>query len=742
MADPTDPTTAATTATIADPNAAQNLLDTAAATDQAQNSLSVYSTTIQAAQAALGDYYDEITKVSANLTTNQNITTNQTTVLAALTTSALGARDSMTKLAGVDFSSVNTFTKQWQGLVNVIEKSPIAKTAEGLLGAMGSALKGLGLPVNDVTQKMKEGAPALYAYANAFFKAADNATKTQESIGQLASRVGNLNAVYGAAGPNLSNLNQLTENYNRIIDDSNKATHLGRDVMEQYYDMISQVPMALQSTASSATEAGKRVSMLVAATQLATGTQRQMGEVTKDLREAFRDYNITGDDALQFVGRMSELNNKFGVELEDVRTSLKSTAGMFQLFGNEAEGAAKMMNQYLGSLESTGISGAAALPIINNMTKGIQGMSLAQKAFLSAQTGGPGGLMGGFQIEKMLREGHLDQVMDKVKQTLTKQMGPLVSVDEAANDPAAAARLVKQRALLMQGPLGSLVGTGPEGEQAASRLIEGMKNQQSGKSILTDLAKPGGPGGTQDLMKQGVMWQEKTHTVANDILETISRGQSLAETGALTSVQKSATAVVGAQFKNGDVSGNLRRGLSLGTQAGANRSGMAAQDLQDAMKTGRINPNETVGHAAAELASDFKKIGKELLPEAITAPMKYIKSAMGGDSDNTSQVYNAGVPDKDMDSDDRDIANIMKKGNPVFNSAGGVGNAAADNANRLGATAAAGQDPNAPHRARSVTDTSDKNLGQLTVHVDGFCLDCGDKIKGHSQLHSIAPVLK
>jgi hypothetical protein len=122
--------------------------------------------------------------------------------------------------------------------------------------------------------------------------------------------------------------------------------------------------------------------------------------------------------------------------------------------------------------------------------------------------------------------------------------------------------------------------------------------------------------------------------------------------------------------------------------------------------------------------------------------MKYIQSYMKSDTDSAAQVYAAGMPDKDMDADDRDIANLQKRGAPVFNSAGGVGNAAADNANRLGTTAAAGQDSNAPHRARSVTDTSSQNLGQLTVHVDGFCLDCGDKIKGHSQLHSIAPVLK
>ena len=77
-----------------------------------------------------------------------------------------------------------------------------------------------------------------------------------------------------------------------------------------------------------------------------------------------------------------------------------------------------IMNDYVGALQNTGMTGQHAMEVVKGMTDSIAGMSVAQKAFLSSQTGGPGGLMGAFQIEKDLREGKIDKVFDKVRQTM------------------------------------------------------------------------------------------------------------------------------------------------------------------------------------------------------------------------------------------------------------------------------------------------------------------------------------
>jgi hypothetical protein len=41
-----------------------------------------------------------------------------------------------------------------------------------------------------------------------------------------------------------------------------------------------------------------------------------------------------------------------------------------------------------------------------------------------------------------------------------------------------------------------------------------------------------------------------------------------------------------------------------------------------------------------------------------------------------------------------------------------------------------------------VEETRNKNLGEITVHVEGYCLDCGEKIRSRSQSYAISPQIK
>jgi hypothetical protein len=781
--DPTNPAP-----TSVDPNEVNNLNSVAFAATQAKTAFSAFGSATSEVKNILGGFYDGLKKIGVDLTINQRLTEGQSAAFGVLATSVLGARKAFDNLNGVDTSRINTFTKQWTDLQAILNNSPGAKTAAGATQLLVDALIKGKAPMDQIKTAMAEGVAGLNKYAASFFEGADNASRLQETIASLAARTGGLNEVFRAAGPNLSNLNQLTENYQKAINDANSATHVGVDIMEQYYAQISAIPGAMQATVKSATDSTKNVSLLTAATQYSIGAHRDMKDVVEDLRTAFRDYNITGDEALQFTARMTEINNKFGVELSDVRGALMSTAENFKMFGNEAEGAARMMNQYLGALESTGISGAVALDVVKGMTEGIKGMSIAQKSFLSAQTGGAGGLMGGFQIEKLMRDGKMDEVMAKVKTTLTRQMGPLVSVDEAANDPAAAARLVKQRAMLMQGPLGKFAGD----EQSASRIIEGMKNQQSGKSILTDLAtKPGEKGGTQDLMKQGINWQEKTHTVLSDIRDDIRATQGLAGISNLTTAQRSMTAGVGAHIRTGDFAGPLRRDLSRGSEMSGVASGQTTDDLASALKTGRLSPRQTTGRGVAELLSEYKRLGKEL-PEAAMAPINNIKSMLSkGNTSGAADAYKESiarldaqkaalknVPASSRGAEASQIADqksflqasmqdmmggAAALGTPEMQGASdessttgdramdainsikdlpGLGDAASAVAGRKGTTATGAPQGMPLHPHPTETDAAGKSLGEITVHIEGHCLDCGEKIRSRSQGYAVAPQTK
>ena len=731
MANPpiTDPTTAATTV-VADPTNIDILNATATALDHNQTSFAALNTTVDTGKTILNGFYNQLDAVGINLNINQKLTDGQTAAFGALTSSVLGARKAFDNLSGLDTTRVNTFTKQWTEFRDIVGNSPVMMTA---------ALSKAGVAISSLAGK---SIAELKKYGEAFFESADNASRLQESVVQLAARTGGLGQVMGAAGPNLQNLNQLTQNYETVVQKAMEATHTTRGEMELYFAQLGTIPGALQAVVTSSQDASRNVSMLTAVTQFAIGAHRDQKEVVMDLRTAFRDYNIVGEDALKFTARMGELSNKFGVELSDVRDALTATAGNFKMFGDESEGAAKMMNQFLGSLESTHISGATAIPIIQKMTDGIKGMSLAQKAFLSAQTGGPGGLMGGFQIEKLLREGHLDQVMDKVKETLTKQMGPLVSISEAAADPTAAARLIRQRAMLMQGPLGQFAGD----EQSASRIIEGMKNQQSGQSILADLSKTGlagagDKGSTQDIMKQGVMWQEKTHTVMNDILEEIRGAQGTGGIANLTTIQRAGTAVVGAQMNQGGFGGQFRRDLLRGSEMAANAGGEAGTDLALGLNTGQLTTRQTGGRSAANLINRAGKVAKEI-PGAMMMPIDSIKSMTNEGPTGTvgsPEMQGAGATnDKILDA----ISAIPDL--PGFEGpGGGVGNAATSVANRQSRTTATGSPQGMPmHPNMTAANTPGNSAGEITVHVEGYCLDCGEKIRSRSQSYAVAPQIK
>ncbi|CAM6003620.1 unnamed protein product [Sphagnum balticum] len=239
------------------------------------------------------------------------------------------------------------------------------------------------------------------------------------------------------------------------LEKAAEATGIHNPQVEKYYSILGQVPGALDANVRGGKGVNETVSMLTATMQYAAGSGRKFEDITKDLTAAFKSYNLTGEDALQFTAQIGELANKFGVPLSDMENSLIATADAFKMYGNEAKGAAAIMNQYLGALESTGLSGSAAVDVVNNMTAGIGKLSIAQKSFISSQTGGAGGLMGGFQIEKLMREGHMDQVMDKVKSTLTRQFGQIRTLQEASTNPQAAAQFEKQILMLRQGPLGT-----------------------------------------------------------------------------------------------------------------------------------------------------------------------------------------------------------------------------------------------------------------------------------------------
>lgn len=404
-----------------------------------------------------GDSFDKILKTAkTSFNTLNELTTDQAKVFNLLTGSILGASQAFDSFANTN--SLNSFSSD---LKEVTEAAKKLGDMTGLSKLMEAASKA-GMPIDEFEK-----------FINAQAQGADAAIKQREGLIQIAAAAGNLNSVYGKLGPGLSNTgNVLRDNATYMNELANK-TGLNTKQIAEYYRELGTIPGQLDKNIISSKSAGEKTSELEAALTLARGTGRDFKEVVSDISKAYENYNLTGEDALAYTARMSELSNTLGVRLNSVRDYMNGVSESFKQFGNVGQSSAIIFNDLFGKLKNSGVSTDAAMETVKDFTDRLKDLSVAQRAFLSAQTGGPGGLQGAFQIEKLIRDGKLDEVSKLVQQQLQKQIGTITTVDEAAGSQEAAGRLQKQNAILRGGPLGSFFKSDAEAENFAKALKEG-----------------------------------------------------------------------------------------------------------------------------------------------------------------------------------------------------------------------------------------------------------------------------
>lgn len=759
MADP--PSTTPTT---------NDLIASAQAAASAKEAFGDFSVAVTNAGSLMGDLQSKLAGVGVSLNTNQQLTQGQTAAFGLLSTAVLGARNAFEQLQGVDTAGLDTFRGQLQELKSYFGGVNAFTVGSEATKKLAEGLKDLGANSNLVESLAKVGGAALLSFADKFFAGADNALKLQNAVIQLSASTGHLSDIYGAAGDNLQNINLITKQYQAAINETGLATGVTTSQVEKYYAQLGQVPGALGAVVKSGAGVNETVSMLTATMQYAAGSGRKFEDITKDLAVAFKDYNLTGEPALKFTAQIGELANKFNVPLGDMESALIATAGAFRMYGNEAQGAANIMNEYLGSLEKTGLSGTAATEVISGMTSGIKNLNIAQKAFLSAQTGGPGGLMGGFQIEKLMREGKMDEVMDKVKSTLTRQFGQIMTLNEAAQSPQAAAQFQKQILMLRQGPLGSFT----KDDQSAMRLLEAMK---TGQKSAVDALKPDI---VQDMTKKGIDLQSKSYTTLRQMLQIMEQTRGQAGFANLGMAQGALTAGTGEEGEDTDrvSQARLRNNLMQGMGTAAARSGTVTTGLTSEVAARQVR--EHAGDFATQAVNNWKDFFNGLGP-ALKAPIEKIRSLFASgkgedavaetkrlmeDIDRRKEALRTAAPavrEAGMQALMEEQANVqaasayLGKGGPTETSAGPtlptisptlgglfspaqqVGAAAATSAKTGSATTANGAPPYIP--THPIPTQPQSVSGEITVHVI-VSDEMGKQIQNHAQRFAISPQSK
>ncbi len=689
---------------------------------------------VENASKALSDYNDYTVKTGQNLTALDSITigvkdafnsfestlssynisiqsTNaltdkQTTQFGMLSAAVLGTKTSFNTLQNIDTSNLSTFTDQIKYLTDSFTD---AQSGIGQLVSFARTSFGQMVP----QQVIGQGIDAVEAFVSNLAKSADNALRVSNAYIQLSARTGNLSEVFSAAGPNLENLNALLEKQTALTSNATKATGLAPDVIQNYYSQLGTIPKALEETVKSGGSATETISALTASIKLSAGSGRNYSDIIDDMKDAFKDYNIVGEDALQFTARMGEVSNKFGTNLDVVRSSLKETAGLFKMFGNEAEGSANILNSYVESLKNTGLSGDAAVEVVTSMTHGLKDMGIAQKAFLSAQTGGPGGLMGGFQIEKMMRDGKIDQVFEKVRSQMQKQFGKIVSLEEASSSQAAAAQMTRQMLILKQGPLGSFA----KDDQSAMRILEGFKAKQEGKVGTTDLSNKI----VQDVVNKGTVIQEKSYTELSRIRGVLEEIHGTADIANLGTVQKAGTASLGIQAQLSDNQRKSKQGLMLHMEKNSIEGGAIEQDYARDIKTKA--PISDVGKRITSSLSEVHQLFVDL-PSSLKAPIDTLKQSM-----ESGKIISASAKAKleeDLkNAQDASFSNV---------SSSSVHMAAGRNAGMKRIPLGNNND----HSKENTKQASTK-FEPININITGYCIKCKQEIEGGRQLASLNP---
>lgn len=387
-------------------------------------------------------------------------TENQIKTFHYFNAGVLKATNAFNSLNNVDLSQFNSIGNQ---LNNIIETS----------GTLGDAVQKVGNIVGgNIPAAATQSIEALKGFAKNFSDNADKAKRFEIALLQSHAQTGRFSEIIKSSGQNFENLGNIMTNTNAELSALGKQTGLSHEQVSRFYFQLGKIPGALDEVVSSSMHGQSSISMLKATLSVAAGTGRNTEEVMQDLAKAFDDFGLSGQAALTQVARISDVMGKLGTSSQDTRHAFQTINDSMLLLGDQTEGTTKIIDNFFKSFkEGAGLSAKQSLNLITQMTTQIGNLNVAQKAFLSAQTGGPGGLMGAFQIEKELKEGKIDKVFDRVRQTLQKQFGKIVTIDEASQSQQAAAMFQKQRTLLTSGAFGGIA----KNEAEASKILEALK---------------------------------------------------------------------------------------------------------------------------------------------------------------------------------------------------------------------------------------------------------------------------
>lgn len=370
-----------------------------------------------------------------------------------------------------------------------------------------------------------------------------SAEKLEHTYLNLQGATGN----YAKEVINLASLDDRVSEFNKVLTTTAGSSGQSLEAVSKYAATLENVPGIFTQVVDAGGGADDKINGLAASFRLAAGSGRDISLVTKAMAEAYENLgNASGkvtdstQKGAQLFGLMTDASNKLNLRFADTSGFLETVAKDFKHIGDNSEGAINILSRFSGALQSTGLTAKGSVEVIGDMVDSIKKLDMGTKAFISAQSGGPGGLQGAFQIENLMRKGKVDEVAKMMQKSLMKQAGGRIyTQEEAGNSPQAAAQFMRQREMIKSGAFGGMAKT----DEDASHLLEAFAKgpQAAGQAISASSA-------LKNTMGQGGAVQERQLTELQRINNSMDRVAVATE----QNMKMNARDVVGTTGKEGN----------------------------------------------------------------------------------------------------------------------------------------------------------------------------------------------
>jgi len=404
------------------------------------------------------------------------------------------------------------------------------------------------------------------------FAATERVQDMERGFLSLGAVTGNLGQVFEETGELSGEFDGNMAQFTKNIMDASQATGVGVGKLSQAVKELGQIPGALDAVVG--TGSGNATE-LVAVTQVAAATGKDLKVVIGEMTKAYSDLGLKGQEAINYLSTIATASDGLHIPLDVTTNSINKLSTAYAFLTNNTDGAVKAFSKFVPALQDVGLSPQQATQMFDKMAESIKGLDVGTKAFLAQRSGVGSGLQGAFKIDKMVKDGKIDEVMNMMQKNLQRQIGSnVVTLDQASESSQAASQYQRQLSYLKSSAFGSMLGTDKDADDKASKLFEAMK-----KGSLTKDAKEAitGKAATDKVTTKGASWQRRMTTVVSMMATDVQR-MAANEDRNLADIIR----LLGGSAPGSPVEDALARNAVEGRAEGANSSDIKYQDPENA----------------------------------------------------------------------------------------------------------------------------------------------------------------